>query len=161
MRTLAVFVVLSLLLVGCSGESGEGAPPTTSSTTATGSELPTVTIEASSGEEVEVRVEIADSRAERSRGLMGRTTLAGDRGMLFVYGEERELSFWMKNTLIPLSIAFIDADGRIVSVQEMEPLDDEPPNYTSPEPVPYALEVNQGFFEERGVEVGDTAELPE
>jgi uncharacterized protein len=126
-------------------------------------ELPTVTlaIRTSGGEEVEVRAEVADERAERQTGLMGRTELAPDAGMLFVFGWERDLSFWMRNTLIPLSIAYIAADGRIVDIQDMEPLDDEPPSYASAEPAKYALEVNQGFFAERGVEVGDTVEIPE
>ena len=81
--------------------------------------------------------------------------------MLFVYPDEQDLSFWMKNTLIPLSIAYIDAQGRIVDIQDMKPLDDDPPNYVSAEPAKYALEVNQGFFDEHGVKVGDRAELPE
>jgi uncharacterized membrane protein (UPF0127 family) len=126
-------------------------------------ELPTVTlaIRTSGGEEVEVRAEVADERAERQTGLMGRTELAQDAGMLFVFGWERNLSFWMRNTLIPLSIAYIAADGRIVDIQDMEPLDDEPPSYASAEPAKYALEVNQGFFAERGVEVGGTVEIPQ
>jgi uncharacterized membrane protein (UPF0127 family) len=66
----------------------------------------------------------------------------------------------MKNTLIPLSIAFIGSEGRIVDIQDMKPLDDDPPSYVSARPAQYALEVNQGFFEERGVEVGDRAKLP-
>lgn len=113
------------------------------------------------GEQVEVRVEVADDAAERAQGLMNRTELAENRGMLFVFEAEQELSFWMRNTLLPLSIAYIDAEGRIVDIQQMEPLDDEPPHYVSAEPARYALEVNQGFFEERGVEVGDSVELPE
>ena len=108
-----------------------------------------------------MRVEIADDSAERARGLMYRTALGENRGMLFVYGSEMRLSFWMKNTLIPLSIAFMDAKGRIVDIQDMKPLDDDPPSYVSAEPAKYALEVNRGFFEERGVKVGDRAELPE
>jgi uncharacterized membrane protein (UPF0127 family) len=80
--------------------------------------------------------------------------------MLFVFDQEQTLSFWMKDTLIPLSIAYIDADGRIVDIQDMQPLDDIPPQYVSAEPARYALEVNQGFFEERSVTVGDMVELP-
>ncbi|MCA3748442.1 MAG: DUF192 domain-containing protein [Rubrobacter sp.] len=91
---------------------------------------------------------------------MYRTALGEDRGMLFVFDRERRLSFWMRNTLIPLSIAYIDSEGRIVDIQDMKPLDDDPPHYVSAEPAMYALEVNRGFFEERGVEVGDTVELP-
>jgi uncharacterized membrane protein (UPF0127 family) len=65
----------------------------------------------------------------------------------------------MKDTLIPLSIAYMDADGRIVDIQNMKPLDTT--SHPSAEPAQYALEVNKGFFAERGVEVGDRAKLPE
>ena len=124
------------------------------------SPLPTLTIN-SVGGRVPVGVEIADTDAERQTGLMGRTALPEDAGMLFVFEEEQAaLSFWMRDTLIPLSIAYIDAQGRIVDIQDMEPLDDVPPHYVSAEPARYALEVNQGFFEERGVTVGDLVELP-
>ena len=130
---------------------------------ATGTEaspLPISTITTSAGERVPVGVEIADTDVERQTGLMGRSALAEDAGMLFVFEGEQTLSFWMKDTLIPLSIAYIDAQGRIVDIQDMQPLDDTLPHYVSAEPARYALEVNQGFFEERGVTVGDTVELP-
>jgi len=78
-----------------------------------------------------------------------------------VFGYEQVLSFWMKNTLIPLSIAYMDSEGRIVDIQDMEPRYDEPPHYVSAEPAQYALEVNKGFLDEHGVKVGDRAELPE
>jgi uncharacterized protein len=154
---IALLLLFLLALAGCDGGSA-GGEPTGSATNAP--DLRTVTIDASGGEEVEVRVEIADTDPERQRGLMGRTALPEDQGMLFVFGGEQELSFWMKNTLIPLSIAFMDSEGRIVDLQDMKPLDDDPPHYVSAEPARYALEVNQGFFEERGVKVGDRAELP-
>ena len=151
------FVLLALLLAGC-GESFE-ASGSESTGAADASELRTVTID-SSGEEVEVQVEIADSPDEQARGLMDRTALAENRGMLFVFPDEELRSFWMRNTLIPLSIAYIDSGGRIVDIQDMKALDDDPPHYVSAEPARYALEVDRGFFEERGVEVGDRAELP-
>ncbi len=172
-------VLLAFLIVGCgetsersdAGPSGSGSKSQTTeisrietttedTKSARAPTLRNVTIHASSGEEVRVRVEIADDDAERARGLMYRTALAEDRGMLFIFDEEQPLSFWMKNTLIPLSIAFMDSEGRIVDIQDMKPLDDDPPSYVSAEPARYALEVNQGFFEERGVKVGDRAELP-
>ncbi len=170
MRALGIFLVLlSLMLVGCGGEptTSDGGFATTAAvpesgpqTTTSDSELRTVTIESSRGEEVEVQVEIADDTPEQMRGLMYRTALAEDRGMLFAYPDEEHRSFWMKNTLIPLSIAFMDSEGRIVDIQDMKPLDDKPPHYVSTEPARYALEVNKGFFEERGVGVGDMANLP-
>jgi uncharacterized protein len=173
-RFWKIVVVFALLLAGCGDPQTD--PDTqsqrtsqASDTTAVGKEettsgpsgLRTLVIEASGGKEVEVRVEVADDLAEQAKGLMDRTTLGENRGMLFAFPEERELSFWMKNTLIPLSIAFIDSESRIIDIQEMKPLDDEPPHYVSAEPARYALEVNRGFFEERGVRVGNRVELPE
>ncbi len=158
---VTVLALLVLVLAGCGAPEEESeAPETTDGETPSGpigedvptSELSTVAIDTSGGE-VEVSVEIADTPSERQRGLMERTELAEDRGMFFVFEEEQELSFWMRNTLVPLSIAYVDSDGRIVDIQDMEPLDES--GYPSAEPAQYALEVNQGFFEERGVEVGD------
>ena len=156
----ALFVLFSLLLASMASGCG-GEPAGSGQTTGDGSAgTRSVTIAASGGDEVEVQVEVADDDAERQRGLMGRTALGEDKGMLFVFDGEQELSFWMKGTLIPLSVAYMDSEGRIVDIQDMKPLDDEPPHYASAEPAQYALEVNQGFFDERGVEVGDRAELP-
>jgi uncharacterized membrane protein (UPF0127 family) len=78
--------------------------------------------------------------------------------MLFVHPDEEQLSFTMDDTLIPLSIAFMNSEGRIVDIQDMKPLTEGP--YISAKLAQYALEVNQGFFEEHGVKVGDKAELP-
>ena len=178
-KTLTTLVLLaSMLAAGCGGggeaasRPTEDAPKANTEVSASGgatgaetvvSELPaeTVVILASGGEEVEVTTEIADDNAERQKGLMARPegSLPEDAGMLFVFGREQSLSFWMKDTLIPLSIAYIAADGRIVDIQNMEPLDET--SHPSAEPARYALEVNQGFFAERGVEVGDRVEIPE
>jgi uncharacterized protein len=122
------------------------------------SQLPILTITNTSGQRVPVEVEIADTPEERQTGLMGRSALPEDAGMLFVFDQEQLLSFWMKDTLIPLSIAYIDVEGRIVDIQDMQPLDET--SHVSVEPAQYALEVNQGFFEEREVTVGDMVELP-
>jgi uncharacterized protein len=156
---IAIFL-LALLLAGC-GSSGTGASASPGAkTTGTATELRTVTIDTSGVGKVGLRVEIADDTPEQTRGLMGRTALGEDRGMLFVYPDEEVLSFWMKNTLIPLSIAYIASDGTIVDLQDMKPLDDDPPHYVSAEPARYALEVNQGYFEKHGIKVGDRADLP-
>jgi len=181
MRRTIVLLMTSLLIAGCGGtdpggpaggsrggvssgadaggSGGEGGTAMETTPRASSPAYGTVRIGASGGS-VEVEVEVADDMDEMQKGLMGRTALAEDAGMLFVYPEERELSFWMKDTLIPLSIAFMDDEGRIVDIQDMKALDDKPPHYTSAEPARYALEVNEGFFDERGVEVGDTARLP-
>ena len=154
-------VLLLVFVAGCGGANGGQDAAAGKKANSNKADLSTVTIDASGGKKVEVLVEIADSPLERERGLMYRTALGEDRGMLFVFPDEQPLSFWMKNTEIPLSIAYIDSKGRIMDLLDMKPLDDEPPHYTSSKPVQYALEVNQGFFEERGVKVGNHAELPE
>ena len=141
-----------------SGDETTVASMGATSETAPWLRLRTVTINASNGENVKVRVEIADTVMSRFVGLRGRESLPEDRGMLFVYAEEEKRSYTMDDTLIPLSIAFMDSEGRIVDIQDMQPLEEGP--YVSAEPAQYALEVNKGFFEERGVEVGDKAELP-
>jgi uncharacterized protein len=171
MRSSKVAVVaLALLLAGCGGapansDTESHNTPQDAGTTATegttSSDLRTMVIDTSEGKKVEVRVEVADDVNEQAKGLMYRKSLGEDRGMLFVYPAERELSYWMRNTLIPLSIAYIDSEGRIVDILDMKPLDDNPPHYVSSEPVQYALEVNKGFFEKKGVKEGDHAELPE
>jgi uncharacterized protein len=166
-KTLAIAVIFALLLAGCAGTKADPGARSQGSQQSSGgkvekaSGLRELFIDSAGGKKVKVRVEVADDAAEQAKGLMYRSALGEDRGMLFVYPDERELSFWMKNTLIPLSIAYIDSEGRIVDILDMKPLDDRPPHYVSSEPVQYALEVNKGFFEKRGVEEGDRVELPE
>lgn len=158
---LTVLALVALLVTAASAFAQTEVPPgleTPAATEPEASQLPVSTIVNTLGERIPVQVEIADTEAERQTGLSGRTTLAEDAGMLFIFDQEQPLSFWMKDTLIPLSIAYISADGRIVDIQDMQPLDETP--HPSAEPALYALEVNQGFFAERGVAVGDTVELP-
>jgi uncharacterized membrane protein (UPF0127 family) len=104
-----------------------------------------------------VTVEIADDPEARSRGLMNRDSLPENRGMLFVYPQEQILSFWMRNTRIPLDIAFIDQNGFILEIQQMEPHDDA--SHASKQPAMYALEMRKGWFEDHGVEPGEKVEF--
>lgn len=106
---------------------------------------------------VTVRVEIADDPDERRRGLMHRDSLPEDTGMLFVYPSQRTLSFWMRNTRIPLDIAYVDQRGYIVDIQTMSPQSDR--LYESASPAMYALEMEAGWFEEHGVTEGDRVEF--
>ncbi len=119
-----------------------------------------VVIETAGGEEVVVRVEVADDDEERQVGLMNRESLPADAGMIFLFDGATSGGFWMKNTLIPLSIAFADEDGTIVAILDMEPCEADPCEVYDPG-VSYAsaLEVNQGAFSDWGVAVGDRLTL--
>jgi uncharacterized membrane protein (UPF0127 family) len=88
---------------------------------------------------------------------MFRQELADDAGMLFVFPQDQGLSFWMRNTTIPLSIAFIDSERRIINIADMQPLDES--SVPSERPARYALEVNQGWFAVRGIKPGDRVEF--
>lgn len=106
-----------------------------------------------------ITVEVADDPAERARGLMYRKELAADAGMLFVYPSEDRRSFWMQNTSIPLSIAFMDAQGKVINVEDMVPFDRS--SVPSSGPAQYALEMNKGWFAAKGVKPGDVVkDLP-
>lgn len=105
------------------------------------------------------QVEIADTDDSRRLGLMHRESLPEGQGMLFVFEQDQRLSFWMKNTVIPLSIAYISSDGIIREIHDMTPLSLD--SIRSSRSVRYALEVNQGAFEAAGIEPGDRVVLPE
>jgi uncharacterized protein len=105
---------------------------------------------------VRFQVEVADTPETRSRGLMFRTHLAPDAGMVFLFDAPTSGAFWMKDTLIPLQIAFWDADGRIVAILDMRPCEtDECPLYSPGATYVAALEVNAGRLDALGVQVGD------
>ncbi len=101
---------------------------------------------------ISLEIEIVQDAESRQLGLMYREELAENLGMLFVFESTQILSFWMRNTFIPLDIAFIDAAGVIVDIQRMEPLD-ESKHYISAAPALYALEANAGWFEKNGIKV--------
>jgi uncharacterized membrane protein (UPF0127 family) len=119
--------------------------------------LPTVTVAFNDGGTL-LQVEIADDPGERSVGLMNRESMPEDHGMLFTWPSDSTSGFWMHNTLIPLSIAFIAADGTVLHIEDMAPQTDD--LHHSPQPYRYAIEANQGWYEEHGVEVGEKAEIP-
>jgi uncharacterized membrane protein (UPF0127 family) len=154
---LALLGLVLLLLAGCGENDVATTTPAGTDTAAARERLVIQT----DGGPVEVHAEIADSEAERETGLMGRTSLDPDGGMLFVFDEDVEAAFWMKDTLIPLSIAFIAADGEIVTIRDMEPCTADPCEiYGSDAPYRTALEVSKGAFADWGVEVGDRVEGP-
>ena len=108
-------------------------------------------------EGIEISVEIADDAESRRTGLMGRKSLDENHGMLFIFDMDQKLSFWMKNTLIPLSIAYISSDGRIMEIYDMKPESLRP--VESVNSVRYALEMNRGWFEKNGIVPGGIIEL--
>lgn len=107
-----------------------------------------------------VKAEVARSLEEQSRGLMYRRELGKNEGMLFVYEEDRVLTFWMKNTFVPLDILYLSADGTVATIKHMSPQTLR--SHSSEVAVRYALEVNQGWAKKNGVEPGAkvTFELP-
>jgi len=120
-----------------------------------GSETASVVL-AGDGGSTTISVEVADTPDERRQGLRDRERLDSDSGMVFLFGEPVSTEFVMEDTLIPLSIAFVDEAGRIVAIRDMEPCRADPcPTYRSDRPFTAALEVNQGAFERWRVVVGD------
>ena len=147
-----ILIASIVILAGCSSASPSIGD----------SDISTATLHGR-GEPVEVRVEVADSPIERERGLMDRTSLEADAGIVFLFSDKGAVvtdRFWMKDTRIPLSIAFWDADGSILAIHNMDPCTADPcPTYGAPSPYVGALEVDQGFFDEHGIHVGDSIEL--
>ena len=144
----AILLLLLFVLPACSGSS--------SATPGTGSSSPTaeVVVRTDAGER-SLSVRVADSEAERERGLMGVGDLPADDGMAFVFDGPVTSTFWMKDTQIPLSIAFSDEDGQILTITEMTPCRTDPcPTYAADGPYTMAVEANAGWFGANGVGVG-------
>ena len=99
-----------------------------------------------------IRAEVADSMGARMQGLMHRKSMAQNAGMLFVFEESGLHCMWMKNTLIPLSVAFIDESGAIINIADMNPQTEQ--SHCAGHPARYALEMNQGWFAQRGIKSG-------
>ena len=118
-------------------------------------QLPTSTI---SIKGYTLTVELATTPTARNCGLSNRLELPENHGMLFIYPNLRDRTFWMKDNYIPLSIAFLDESGRIINLQNMTPMQTEKRYYSS-QPVKYALEVNQGWYDAHEIEIGDTVEM--
>jgi uncharacterized protein len=145
-KTLAVSLALTAL-VACGGTNTPppDRPPST------------VSFE---GADALLYVDVADDVEERRRGLMGVASLPADEGMAFVFDEPVSSTFWMKDTLIPLSIAFLGEDDRVIGVRDMQPCEADPcPTYGVDGPYILAIEANLGWFEDHGIQAGDQAEL--
>jgi uncharacterized membrane protein (UPF0127 family) len=144
-KFFAVAVTLAGL-VACSGVDSQTNRPAS-----------TVTFD---GSDAVLYVAVAETVQEQQEGLMGVEMLPADNGMAFVFDEPANSTFWMKDTLIPLSIAFVDESGRVIGVRDMQPCEADPcPTYGIDDPYVLAIEANLGWFDQAGLEVGDHAEL--
>jgi uncharacterized protein len=138
-RTLAVCMLMLACLVACDPDKKDAKALPQIALTIAGATL---------------NVEVAQRPEDQQRGLMFRDSLAADHGMIFVFGEPRQASFWMRNTRIPLSIAYIDGRGVILEIHDMRPFDDAAIRSRSSE-VCYAIEANLGWFTRQGISAGD------
>ena len=99
-----------------------------------------------------IRAEVAADYGSRMTGLMHRATMPSNAGMLFIFDESQQQCMWMKNTLLPLSVAFIDDSGAIINVEDMAPQTED--SHCAKRPARYALEMNRGWFAARGIKPG-------
>lgn len=99
-----------------------------------------------------IEAEVAAQDSHRQVGLMNRPSMPVQRGMLFVFPQANTHCMWMRNTLIPLSVAFMDKEGRIINIADMQPHSEE--NHCARQPARYALEMNRGWFAQRGIGAG-------
>ena len=137
LATMAVFAALAAWDLAASAQ-GQPQP-----------RLPTITLGA--GMHL-IQAEVAATLPQQMTGMMFRRQMGSNEGMLFVYDEPAPRCFWMRNTYVPLTIAFVADDGRIVNLADMQPLNDA--SHCSAEPVRFALEMNQGWFAKRGIQPG-------
>jgi uncharacterized membrane protein (UPF0127 family) len=181
---IAAALAITLILGACSS-SDSGNSGNEASAQSNDSDLPVLTFTTSRGKSVPLVVEVADDGNEMSCGLMHRTELPDDQGMIFAYTQDTDGGFWMRNTLIPLSIAYTAADGRIVDILDMAPVpapgntpfrlpdgsivpvaDGQPAppgavwaTYPPRQSYRYAIEVNQGWFSRQGIAIGDHVDI--
>ena len=137
---LPTATLLCVLLLGCSTAWAQSAAQP---------RLPTIDL--TLGIHV-IRTELAVSPDQQATGMMFRRQMAPNEAMLFVNDEPAQRCFWMRNTLLPLTIAFVADDGTIVNLADMQPLSEQ--SHCSVRPVRYALEMNQGWFAKRGIRAG-------
>jgi uncharacterized membrane protein (UPF0127 family) len=171
--TLALVTSLAVSAACSDEDSTPGASPSQLSTSSptsvspaaspapsspAGTNSPTIAVFTNdAGQSAALSIEVADTPGERAIGLMNRESLPEDAGMLFDFGADVQVGFWMRDTLIPLSIAFIDKEGMIVHIEDMEPQTEN--LHSSPTLYRYAIEVNQGWYTDNGIAAGDTVRV--
>jgi len=158
---LLSFALAALLSGGCAKEenkpAGDTAAPVATRAATAPNTLPR-TVSMQIGADT-FHLEIAANDHDRQQGLMYRESMALDHGMIFVFGNDREREFYMKNTLIPLDIVYINAAGRVVSIKHGVPLQEEP-TIPSDAPMKWAIELNDGVAAATGLKVGNKLEIP-
>ena len=164
MRKIAALLLISVFVIAACGESDEPTPDANPSCYDAGpSDVRFGRGRAlldSGGDSTLIDVQVADSPEARASGLMNRRSLGENCGMAFMFFEESQGGFWMKDTLVPLSIAFFDEEGTILRILDMDPCEEDPcPSYDPETPYWGALEVNQGAFQEWGISEGDRITL--
>ena len=122
-------------------------------TSALAAELPEVTLAVAGNK---LTAEVASNDVQRSAGLMHRRMLPENRGMLFIFPDVAMHGMWMMNTYVPLSVAFLDREGRIINIEDMQPQTQN--SHTAAKPAKYALEMNLGWFAKRGIKPGTKVE---
>ena len=132
-------LIAALLFAFCSG--------------ALAAELPEVTLVVGGNK---LTAEVASTDVQRSTGLMHRRMLPENRGMLFIFPDVAMHGMWMMNTFVPLSVAFLDREGRIINIEDMQPQTQN--SHTAAKPAKYALEMNLGWFAKRGIKPGTKVE---
>jgi uncharacterized membrane protein (UPF0127 family) len=147
---LSCLILALTMLASCSARA-EGSPDISKPNPP----LETVAIESGG---TRLLVELAVTEQERNRGLMYRKTLEDGKGMLFVFEYDQKLAFWMKNTSLPLSLAYLGSDGSILQILDLVPFSLE--GRSSTRSARYALEVPQGWFDRAGLKVGDRFAIP-
>ena len=100
-----------------------------------------------------IEAEVAHTAQARQVGLMTRKSMAPQHGMVFVFEQDATHCMWMKNTFLPLSVAFVDAQGKVINIEDMQPQSED--NHCAAAPARFALEMNLGWFRERGIKAGD------
>ncbi|HOX29109.1 MAG TPA: DUF192 domain-containing protein [bacterium] len=151
MKKIKMSLLILIVMMFCAG-CGGSAPG--ASYSASGMPVIDVRISNSAGADFTVKAEVATTVEQHAYGLMNRSSMPADSGMLFVFDSEDTLSFWMKDTLIPLDMIFADADKKIVDInRNAAPLSTT--SFTAARPAKYVLEVNGGYCDRNGIGIGD------
>lgn len=148
-------VAVAIAIAGCSGSGGDGGTPQQTAGTAPQTGLPTTAVRITSGSNTfEFNTEVAATPEQQQIGMMYRTSMKQDDAMLFVFDGQTFRSFWMKNTLIPLDMLFINSDKQIVDINH-NAVPESTTTFTSSAPAKYVLEITGGYCQEHGINVGD------